>query len=117
DAYTDAVQLLRLGLVRERLQLPTSIGRRRDRCLDRVAVAGYERLLELVERGAEAAECRNDLVGVAEEDVAPDRGVRAGEPRHLAQRRAGEGERLVPVRRRLGDAQHEHVGESVGEMA
>ena len=51
-----------------------------------------------------ARERGGDLVGIAQEDVAPDGGVRARESRHLAERGAGERERRVVVRRRLGDA-------------
>ena len=55
-----------------------------------------------------------DQVAVLDEDVGPDRRVRAGDARHLAQRRAGIPERLVAG---LRDALHQQVRERVGEMA
>ena len=43
--------------------------------------------------------------------------VRARESRHLAQRGAGERQRRVVIRRRLGDAEHEEVRQRVRDVA
>jgi len=54
---------------------------------------------------------------VVEEDVDPDPRVRAGDPRHVAQRPARGGERLVAVDPRRSGLVDEHVRERVRQVA
>src|SRR5207249_2893083 len=85
DADTDAVQLCRLGLVRERLEPLARRGRGGDRGLELVPPRDGEG----VERRAKRREGVVELVAVLDEDVRPERRVRAGDAGHLPERRAG----------------------------
>ena len=80
-------------------------------------VAAPERLLELLDPAAVLAERRPELVGVLEEDVDPDARVRAGHPRHVAQRPAGRGQRLVAVDAHGAGVVQDDVGEGVRQVA
>ena len=68
---------------------------------------------EGVERGAERREGGVELVAVLEEDVRPERRVRAGDAGHLPERRAGMRERGLV----LGGGEHQRVRDRVGEVA
>src|SRR5262249_2497767 len=62
-------------------------------------------------------ERRTERLAVVEEDVDPDTGVRARDPRHVAQRAPGRRERVVPVDTRRTGLVERDVGERVREMA
>ena len=114
DAHADPVQLRRVGAVRV-LEHARARGRRlADPGLDRVALAVAQRALDLGELGAQLGQGGGDEIAVVDEDVRPDGRVRAGDARHLAQRRARVAERVLAGAR--GRA-HEQVRERVREMA
>ena len=84
---------------------------------EEAGVAALERRLELLDPAAVLAERGLERVGVVEEDVDPDARVRAGDARHLAERRARGGERVVPFDRRGADLVQEQVRERVRKVA
>ncbi len=63
---------------------------------------------------AELGQRRRDEVAVGDEDVRPDGRIRAGDARHLAQRRAGVAEGVLA---RPGGGAHEQVRERVRQVA
>ena len=74
-------------------------------------------MLELLDAAPVLGQRLADRVGVVEEDVDPDAGVRPGDAGHVAQRAAGRGERVVAVDAGRSGLVDEQVRERVREVA
>ena len=88
-----------------------------DPACEEPRVALGEGALDLLERTALLGEREAQRLAVVEEDVDPDPRVRAGDPRHVAQRAARRLERVVPVDPRRARLVEEHVREHVRQVA
>ena len=74
-------------------------------------------MLELLDPAPVLAERASELGRVVEEDVDPDPRVRSGHPRHVPERAARSGKRLVPVDPDRTGVVEKEVGERVREVA
>ena len=75
-----------------------------------------ERRADLAEPRDRVVDRADQRVGVGEVDVAPDRGVGAGDARDVAEARAGRRQPLALLRQRARGLGDEHVGEHVREV-
>ena len=116
DVDAQALELARLGEPARQHPLPVP-GGFGDPAGQEARVARRKRGLELLDAAAVVGERRLQLVGVVEEDVHPDPRVGAGHARHVAERAAGGGERLVPVHPRRARLVDEQVRERVRQVA
>src|SRR4051794_41919713 len=110
--HAQALQRPRVGI----LALEHAAAVRRglaDPAREEAGVALLERSLDLLDTAPVLGQRAADRAGVVEEDVDPDARVRAGDPRHVAQRPAGVRERLVPLDTRLTCLGRDDVREAV----
>ena len=98
----NAESLQRSWIVVRRCEHPAPIAAcLADPTRDEPCVPVAQRGLELLDPAPMLSERGEDGLLVVEEDVDPDPRVRAGDPRHVAQRAAGGMERVVAVDPRL----------------
>ena len=116
DVHLHAEELGRLleRVAQELLALRRGLA---DPAREEARVAALERRLELLDPAAVLGERGAELRRVVEEDVHPDARVRAGDARHLAERRARRRKRIVPLDRRGADLVQQQVRERVRQVA
>ena len=113
-----AQPLQRTGLLVRLSEHPPPVpGRFRDPAREKAGVALAQRALDLLDAASVLGERSRERLRIVEEDVDPDTRVRAGDPRHVAQRPAGRSERLVPVDARRARLVQQQVRERVREVA
>ena len=97
---------------RRRLPVASPIQRAR-----KPASPARERGLDLLDPPPVLGERRGERLPVLEEDVDPDPRVRTGDPRHVAERSPGGGERVVPLEPGRARLVEQDVRERVGQVA